>query len=492
MTRESFEILLEQLAVTNKVAIEKDMAELYHLLSENYQQEPERFAETIITWLSCKVGALMGVFWVFDQERESFDFIAGFSCTAESVSKANRPKNSDSLYRAVMKNKEVVFIEQLNTCFHHTATYSIALRSWLVLPLTLNETLLCGIELYHHNNFSPQQLHFLWQAVRPIAAAWAGISEQDKRKILIDKLHHQNEEISTQEEELRQQTEELIAINENLEQITKELAGKNRDLERAKLFIEKKNESIMASIQYAQRIQKAMLPSAEALNTMIGEHVLLFLPRDVVSGDFYWTFQNKQGTWIAAVDCTGHGVPAALMGMMGINVLEHAMSTHEAPSPAEVLTYLNERVQALLRAGETNTKDGMDIALCLLDYDNKLIHYAGAMNSAYYITDKKITRLKHTRRPVGRHVFLKKQEIFTNQTIKMQGKGMLYMCSDGYQDQFGGPENKKFMRRKFLNLLQEIAYMPTNEQTKILELNFDNWKANEEQTDDVLVLGIRL
>lgn len=492
MTRQSFQNLLNQFSESNWIQTETDLSELYHLLSENYQQEPNIFADVIIAWLAQKVGAMMGIFWVFKEESESFHFSAGFACDTKTISKNKIQKESDSIYRAVIKNKEVIFVEDLNHFFYETATYKVPLRSWLMLPITLNENLSCAIELYHPNKFKTQKLHFLWQALGPIAAAWSGVSEQDKRKVLIEQLHYQNEEIRTQEEELRQQTEELIAINENLEHIKRQLEEKNHDILRTKTLVEKKNQNIMASIQYAQRIQQAMLPSTESLNEALGEHALLFLPRDVVSGDFYWTFKNEQGTWVAAVDCTGHGVPAALMGMMGINILEHAMSNYVTPDPAQILTYLNERVQTLLRVGETNTKDGMDIALCLLDYKNKIIHYSGAMNSAYYISAKGIERLEHTRMPIGQQVIARRNEKFVNQQAKMKGKGMLYLCSDGFQDQFGGENNKKFMRRTFLNLLQEIWYMPAMEQSRILKQNFELWKGEQEQTDDVLVLGVRI
>ncbi|WP_027002969.1 GAF domain-containing SpoIIE family protein phosphatase [Hugenholtzia roseola] len=492
MTRQDFQNFLKDLSEANWEQTQADLADFYRLLSENYQQEPNIFAEHIITWLSQKVGAMMGVFWAFREDTESLHFSAGFACDAAMLTKTKVGRESEGVYRAVIKNKEVFFFENLNHFFYQSATYQIPLRSWLILPIMLNENLLAVVELYHPNHFHTQKLHLLWQALGQIAAAWSGVSEQDKRKALIEKLHHQNEEIRAQEEELRQQTEELIAINENLEQVKRQLEEKNHDILRTKTLIEKKNENIMASIQYAQRIQQAMLPSAEILKERLGEYALLFMPRDVVSGDFYWTFQNAQGTWVAAVDCTGHGVPAALMAMMGMNLLEHAMSHYEKPSPAQVLTYLNERVQSLLRVGETNTKDGMDMSLCLLDYKGKKIHYAGAMNAAYYLTEKGIERLEHTRLPIGKQAPLRRKESFVNQQAQMQGNGMLYLCSDGFQDQFGGANNKKFMRGAFLNLLQEIWRMPAIEQARILRQNFELWKGEQDQTDDVLVLGVRV
>lgn len=490
MTQDAFQSLLERLTETQRLRNEKEMKTLRELLAQSYQLALDEFAEAIITWLARKCGAVKGIFWKLSEDEHplKLNFSGGFACTAEQ---SGQP-DPHGIYRPVLKDQEVIFSKTLEGLFYDTATFRLPLRSWLVLPITLNDRLLAVIELYHPNQFRNEDLHILWESCMPIAAAWSGASEQEKRKALIEQLHYQNEEIRTQEEELRQHTEELLAINENLEQVQAQLREKNKDLSRTKAMIEKKNENIMASIQYAQRIQRAMLPSEESLQKSLGEHSLLFLPRDVVSGDFYWTFRNGQGTWVAAVDCTGHGVPAALMGMMGINLLEHIMSTSSKLTPADVLHYLDERVRTLLSAGGNNTKDGMDMSLCLLDQKNSCIHYAGAMNSAYYFSKNGMERLQHTRTAIGGHRLSRKRHEFTNVHTPMTQNGMLYLCSDGFQDQFGGPANKKFMRRKFLELLSEVWMMPAREQTQILQHRFTEWKGDEEQTDDVLVLGVRV
>lgn len=492
MTSDAFYLALEPLTKEQRQQLRHELSLLNQLISQSYRKEPREFAEIVITWLSNYCGAVKGAFWDMSSESGALKFRAGFACIESQLHKSVLSIDDDALYQPLIKNHEVILVEGMEGVFMDTATIKMPVSAWIAMPVCINNNLLAAIELYHPARFTNYHLHLLWNAIVSIAASWAGAVEQERRKALIERLHRQNEEIRTQEEELRQQTEELQTTNEHLEKIKEQLEGSNQDLRSSKFEVEKKNKSIMASIQYAKRIQNAMLPSREVLQDKLGKTVLLFFPRDIVSGDFYWLYENTQGTWVAVVDCTGHGVPAALMSMMGINLLEHIISTEEGLTPGSLLNRLDQSVRELLRSDKTNTQDGMDVALCLIDQENQKIHYSGAMRPAYYLSNKGMEVLKHTRRSIGGHGNLKKPIEFEDHSINIEGNSMLYMCSDGYQDQFGGDNDTKFLRKNLLALLKEIWQLPESEQEHRLTQAFQCWKGRRRQTDDVLLMGLRI
>lgn len=500
MTLAEFHASLPPLLPDQRGQIDRLLAELHEVLTNHFQQEAASFADTVIAWFARQTGALQAVFWAYEAEAKQIRAIAGFACVANQLPSPIVRAHADTPYRVLFTGHEAIHMQQIEGLWHHTATYAVPLRSWLVLPILINGQLRAAIELYHHHAFSQPSLHLLWQALLPLAAAWSGVQEHQERKALVDRLqeqtrqlHAQNEEIRAKSEELQQQAEELSAANDSLSQAHLQLAEQHKELASNKQSLEKKNQAIMASFQYAQRIQQAMLPSEDQLNLLLGEHVLFFRPRDIVSGDFYWAYPSHQGIWVVVADCTGHGVPAALLGMMGINLLEHTIQTQSCLSAADLLTQLDASVRETLRQDETENRDGMDMSVCLLNYQRQTIQYSGAMNAGYYFSHKGFQRLVHSRRAIGGKRHKRWQEApFSNQEISMQGDGMLFLCSDGFQDQFGGPQNRKFMRKQTIELLQQIWTKPLKTQQAIIETTFLQWKDQKPQTDDVTILGIRL
>lgn len=253
------------------------------------------------------------------------------------------------------------------------------------------------------------------------------------------------------------------------------------------------NDNITASINYASRIQRAMLPPIKEIKSAFNEAFVFWLPRDVVSGDFYWFTKMKGKIFIAAVDCTGHGVPGACMSMIGNDMLNHIVLGKKITDPSLILLYLHEQVSLVLRQSETQNQDGMDMALCVYDDDLKTISFAGAKNPMYYVQDKKLKQISGAKSPIGgRWQNNEEDRVFETHTLQIDQPTTFFLCTDGYQDQFGGKKGKKLMKKKMKSLFVEIADFEEDKQKEKLENYFFDWKQNEEQVDDVLVMGFKV
>ena len=253
------------------------------------------------------------------------------------------------------------------------------------------------------------------------------------------------------------------------------------------------NKNITASINYASRIQRAMLPPIKDIKNSFEKAFVLWLPRDVVSGDFYWFTKMKGKTFIAAVDCTGHGVPGACMSMIGNDMLNHVVLGKKITDPSLILSYLHEQISLVLRQSETQNQDGMDMALCVYDQDLKTMSFAGAKNPMYYVQDKKINQIAGAKSPIGgRWSRNEIDRIFETHTLQIDKPTTFFICTDGYQDQFGGKKGRKLMKKKMKSLFLEIAELEDDKQKEKLENYFLDWKKDEEQVDDVLVMGFKV
>lgn len=264
------------------------------------------------------------------------------------------------------------------------------------------------------------------------------------------------------------------------------------ELKKAYDLIEEKNKDITSSINYAGRIQNAMLPRQNEIRGLAGKSFILYIPKDIVSGDFYWFTLVDGKMIIAAGDCTGHGVPGALMSMLGISFLEEIVNNGNMSDTGLILDELRTKVKKALHQKGTGeeAKDGMDLSLCIIDKKNNLLRYSGAYNNLYHIRCNELTEYRADRMPIGIHDSSDKK--FTQHEIHTAPGDIIYMFSDGYADQFGGPGLKKFKYSAFRSLLLEIHCQSLKEQKSRLESEFYKWKGNNPQTDDVMVIGIRI
>ena len=290
-----------------------------------------------------------------------------------------------------------------------------------------------------------------------------------------------------------QRTSEILTQKEEIESQRDEIERQRDYVTEQKSKIEKQNEHITDSIQYASRIQTAVLPPKENFKKLIGDYFIFFKPRDIVSGDFYYLNKSGNRIIVAAADCTGHGVPGAFMSLLGITFLNQITSQLPADfNAATVLNMLrNEVKKALRQTGKKDeSKDGMDISMCVVDKDAQKLSYAGAYNPLLIARNKEELIYKADRMPIGIH--LKDKADFTNHEVELQKNDMLFLYSDGFQDQFGGENKTKFLSKRFRKVLIEGSDLPTEKQETRLEKVFMDWKQKQPQIDDVIVMGIRV
>jgi sigma-B regulation protein RsbU (phosphoserine phosphatase) len=299
-----------------------------------------------------------------------------------------------------------------------------------------------------------------------------------------------NNEITKLSEKFNMMIAQLESYYYELEEKVKERTLK---IEKQKEEIEEQKKHIMDSIYYARRIQNAILPSFSLIDTHLKHYFILYLPKDIVSGDFYWVNETDGLFMISAVDCTGHGVPGAFMSIVGFNQLNHAVNVKKARNAGSILDELNQGVVSTLNEGKSDAsiKDGMDMALCVFDFAAKRVEFAGANNPLLLIRNNEVIKFKGDRFPIGAFEGDNPQK-FKNSDIDLQEGDCLYLSSDGYADQFGGPDNKKFMFRKFEELLLEIHNQPMEAQKESLHKELYKWMGVNDQVDDILVIGIRI
>lgn len=250
-------------------------------------------------------------------------------------------------------------------------------------------------------------------------------------------------------------------------------------------------KEIRDSINYAKRIQESILPADEMIEKVFGDSFILYRPKDIVCGDFYWFAQRGDEALIAAVDCTGHGVPGALMTVIGNSILNQVMASGETTDPAGILTQLDKKLLETFRQhGNVSTNDGMDAAIVRYRISKREITFAGAKRPMYIFKNGELLELKGNKSPIGsfNHNF---DKLFTTQKMHVAAGDTIYLFSDGLQDQFGGDSGKKFMIKRFRDLLIELQNVPMREQLKRIEKEMDSWQGRYEQTDDMLLVGIR-
>lgn len=277
-----------------------------------------------------------------------------------------------------------------------------------------------------------------------------------------------------------------LLLNKN-----QEILAQNKQITEQRDQIAHQNKEIRDSILYARRIQTAVLPPDEIIQGHVHDHFILYKPRDIVSGDYYWMTQVDEKIVVVAADCTGHGVPGAFMSLLGVTFLNEIVNQDKVLSTDEILNRQRACIlKSLNREGREETKDGMDMSVCLIDCKAMRMEFSGAYNPLYIIRKGELIEVKADRMPVG--LSLKNDVPFTKQDYALEKDDVLYMFSDGYVDQFGGPENKKYMARRFKDFLLQIHQKPMSEQRNLLDQNMIEWRNGTEQIDDILVVGIKV
>lgn len=292
---------------------------------------------------------------------------------------------------------------------------------------------------------------------------------------------------------IRRREKQLRVEKELLETKVEERTAELKD---EKEKVSAAHKDIRDSINYARRIQDSILPSDDELKTHLPDSFVLYIPRDIVSGDFYWLAKTNHAAdcpvLVAAADCTGHGVPGAFMSMIGNTLLNEAVREKEEKEPALILDRLHKDIrQALHQDAGSETRDGMDVAVVKLDFAGGKIDYAGANRPLVMVHNGELREIRADKMPIG-GLQGEEERNFTGHSFPVEKGTMIYIFTDGFADQFGGPKGKKFMVKKFYDILKEIASLPSLEQQTILMHAIQNWKGEHEQVDDVLVIGVRM
>ena len=320
-----------------------------------------------------------------------------------------------------------------------------------------------------------------------------------KKRANID-LTYKNAEITQQKEEILTQKEEIEAQKNEIEKSRSALQEQHTIAvqQRDEIFRQKKD--ITDSILYAKRIQTALLEGNIRFKQVLQNGFCLFKPRDIVSGDFYWVNQIENKSVIIAADCTGHGVPGAFMSIIGITFLNEIINEKKILQPDIILNILRENVIHALKstAESLDTKDGMDMTVCIINNDTLEMEFAGANNPIYVTSShasatlsaggKMLHEIKGDKQPIGIYEQMKP---FSKQMIQLQKGDTLYLMSDGFADQFGGVKNKKLKSNRLKEIIAEISTRPIEMQKALLEMQFEKWKGNNDQVDDVLVIGYK-
>jgi len=288
--------------------------------------------------------------------------------------------------------------------------------------------------------------------------------------------------VQNRTEEINQQKEELMAQRDEIE-------WQRNNLSQAVKMIEKSKKNITDSIKYARKIQQAAFPSSEMIEMLLPDSFVYFKPKDIVSGDFYWIRQNKNLTYIAVADCTGHGVPGGFMSMLGIAFLNE-ITNKEINQASHVLDELRQHMKQSLRQvnDKFEQKDGLDISFCIINIETNVMQFAGANSNLNIIKDFKFEEYKGDKMPIGVY---RKEKPFTNHTVQLDAGDVVYLFSDGYSSQFGGDRNEKFKTKRMFELLTEIHQLPMQTQRSIIGHTMDAWKGENAQIDDILVVGFK-
>jgi PAS domain S-box-containing protein len=316
---------------------------------------------------------------------------------------------------------------------------------------------------------------------------------------IVEEVNNTNDKVSTEmpfPSTLGKRVMQVNAIPEyNEEDKLESVLVVSHDITERKMIeleIQEKNKKINDSINYSKRIQNAILPNTRVVNKTLPDSFILYKPRDVVSGDFPWFVQMKNEVYIAAVDCTGHGVPGALLSLIGYFLLNDIVRSRKVTEAGIILDLLDEGVTSTLRQDQDDsaTKDGMDIALCKINLDTNEIEYAGAHRPLYFVKDGMMDEIKGNKFPIGGGIF-KNQTNFTTHKMTMKPGDSVYFSSDGYPDQFGGPEQRKLGPKRVREMVEKAHTLPMKDAAQIFDSEWEAWKGDTKQTDDVLLIGIK-
>ncbi len=309
-----------------------------------------------------------------------------------------------------------------------------------------------------------------------------------------NKIEKQRKKIELSYKRARKRTIDLYGKHTDLKKAKKRIEAQQGELLKSNKQLERKNKEVCDSLDYAKKIQDAILPSEKDIKKHITDFFILFKPRDIVSGDFFWFHKTQEKLYFAVADCTGHGIPGAFMSMISNALLNSIIIDDKYCSPSSILQELNKRITHALKQNDINNdqSDGMDISLCYVDTKTREIEIASANQDTYLFINNDLTQIENDLFSVGGNLIGRAKPEYTNYHFQIEENSVLYLLSDGFKDQFGGPKNKKFGIKNLQQLLVNMQEYPLTKQKELFNNEFLKWKGNTKQIDDVLLVGIDL
>jgi serine phosphatase RsbU (regulator of sigma subunit) len=477
--------------------------------SKHFTQEHKKYINSIVDGYSKSFTNLVGSDWILNGKIPGSGLVSQLSKKHDTIVDRISTQKKKAVFAetALEKNLSIVATIMISLIIVLSFFFSYKLASELSKPIS---DLNLYIKRFVTSKFT----------VIPLIQT---SNSKDEIAELGDNFFKMAEEITNYiqffEEKVRERTAEINKQhNEILRQKIKidkqytQLVVKNGAMEMQQKLLYEKNKNIMDSLRYAERIQKSIMPSKENFKTLFNESFIYFEPLEIVSGDFYFVHKKGSKVFFAVSDCTGHGVPGAFVSIIGIHALHRALNEFNLEQPAEILNQVNLLVeQDLSNYGNTIINDGMDIALCCINYNTHQLEFAGANIPLWVICDsveefednlettllvkksrndeKVLKEIKANNQPIG---FIQKRIPFTNYLMDIKKGDMIYIFSDGYADQFGGPNGKKFKYRNLKNMLLEINTFPAEKQKDLIQDALKSWQGMHDQVDDICVIGIRV
>lgn len=420
--------------------------------------------ESIFEKLHANVSKLMNAdcfsIRIYNEEKQEIDYKYSFEKGSWMEPVTVSMDNHDNFSVWCVRNKKEIFInDNVNEYQKYTSKIVVPRgempNSLLFCPMTIGERIVGVITVQSFQKFAYEPQHM---DILKTLGTYTAIALENAN--LVENL----------EEKVKERTTEVVKQKE---------------------IIEETNKHITDSIKYAKRIQEAFLPSEKSISEHLKNAFILYKPKDIVSGDFYWIERKGNKILFAVVDCTGHGVPGAFMSIIGFNGLNQIVNEYNYTKPADILTHLNKSISNTLKqhVEDSKIRDGMDVAICSIDLDNNKLEFAGAFSPLFILRNNEVLKFKGDKHPIGNFVGVEEYE-FTNNEIDLLPEDKIYIFSDGFVDQFGGPNGKKLKYNYFRQLLLDNHKRPMPEQKEKINEFFEAWRTGFEQIDDVCIIGV--
>ncbi|TAF65560.1 MAG: hypothetical protein EAZ55_08350 [Cytophagales bacterium] len=481
--------ILNYIAPPDHQEVDKQIALFDKLLRENFSQKSGLFAKNILHFLAENAQAYSAVFFILNEEAEGFDAIASYACLIEKLSQTHFSWGEGLVGQAAESRKTLSFQHLPEGLLEADFGFiQLPIHSIMVIPFMFNEKVYGVVELTLLNDVAPTFIQLIEGIDQSIAAMLESIVSHAKTQKLLEQTQEQKELLHKQETELRQNLDALAEIREAL-------LFQNQEIEEAFKELEKKNNRIIESITYAKRIQEAILPANQRIEQLFSDYFIIYQPKDLVSGDFYWLAQTENRYYIAVVDCTGHGVPGAFMSMIANTILNQIVIEKKIHSPEQILSELHIQIRIALKQETSKNTDGMDIILCAIepvtDVKNTYqLEFAGAKSNLYYTKSHQLYKLKGDRFSIG-GLNVYQETCFTKQQIQLRKGDAIYLSTDGFVDTCN-PKRKRFGSEMLEQLLKEHSLNTMEEQKQLLWEKLLQHKKDADQRDDITFLGLKL